>query len=167
MISALVLSRLDYGNAVLFGLPESLLIKFQAVLNAAARLVFNAKGRDHVTPLLSELHWLKARERISFKVACLTWRCIHDCGPAYLSDDILLVSRSGRREGLRSSDSLDLVPPRTRNVTHGDRAWPASAASVWNSLKPRSLKETEDYETFKSDLKKFLWFKSYPRSNSK
>ena len=162
VISALVLSRLDYGNAVLFGVPDTLLMKYQAVLNAAARLVYNARGRDHVTPLLTDLHWLKARERISYKVACLTWRCVHDCGPTYLSDDVKLVSRSGRREGLRSSGSADLVPPRTRNVTHGDRAWPAAAATVWNSLKPKSLKLEEDYETFKRDLKSFLWSKSYP-----
>ena len=122
MISALVLSRLDYGSAVLFGLPDTQLNRYQAVLNAAARLVFNDRGRDHVTLLLEELHWLKIRERVSFKIACLTWRCLHGCGSTYLSQDIQMVSRSSRRQGLRSSASFDLLPPRTHNVTHGDRA---------------------------------------------
>ena len=49
---ALVHSRLDYGNSVLFGLPAYLLRQLQSVLNAAARLVYHLKARDHITCLL-------------------------------------------------------------------------------------------------------------------
>ena len=53
LVAALVLTRLDYGNATLSSLPTSLLNRLQSVLNAAARLVFSARKFDHVTPLLS------------------------------------------------------------------------------------------------------------------
>jgi len=53
LISALVLSRLDYCNAVLAGL---LAAPLQRVLNAAMILVLDLKPRDHVTPALCELH---------------------------------------------------------------------------------------------------------------
>ena len=66
LVTSLVLSRLDYGNAVLAGIPSCLVTRLQSVMNAAARLVF-----DHITPLLSQLHWLKAKERIDFKLAVL------------------------------------------------------------------------------------------------
>ena len=39
LVVALVLSRLDYGNATLAGLPASLLKRLQSVLNAAARSI--------------------------------------------------------------------------------------------------------------------------------
>jgi len=52
---SLVLSRLDYCNAVLAGLPASTLAPFQR-LHAAARTVLDLKPRDRVTPALRELH---------------------------------------------------------------------------------------------------------------
>jgi len=48
---SLVLSRLDYGNATLAGLPANLLSQLQAVMNAGARLIFSANRREPVTPL--------------------------------------------------------------------------------------------------------------------
>ena len=39
LVHALVLSRIDYANSLLFGLPQSLLVKLQRVQNAAARLI--------------------------------------------------------------------------------------------------------------------------------
>ena len=48
LISALVLSRLDYCNAVLTGLPDSTLAPLQRVLHAAARVVMDLRPRDHV-----------------------------------------------------------------------------------------------------------------------
>ena len=52
LVSALVLSRLDYGSATLAGLPTYLLNRLQSVLNAAAWLVHSARKHDHVTHLL-------------------------------------------------------------------------------------------------------------------
>jgi len=48
----LVLSRLDYGNATLAGLPAYVISRLQSVLNVAARLVFSLRKYDHVTPIL-------------------------------------------------------------------------------------------------------------------
>jgi hypothetical protein len=42
LIVALVLTRLDYGNALLVGLPQQQLAKLQSVLHAAARLIYGA-----------------------------------------------------------------------------------------------------------------------------
>jgi hypothetical protein len=48
VVSTLVLSRLDYCNAVLAGLPASTLAPLQRVQNAAARLVAGLCPRDRV-----------------------------------------------------------------------------------------------------------------------
>ena len=56
LVSALVLSRLDYCNAVLVGLPAATLAPLQTVLHAVARLTLDLKRHDHVTHALRELH---------------------------------------------------------------------------------------------------------------
>ena len=52
MVLSLVLSRLDYGNATLAGVPSHLLSRLQSVMNAAARLIFSLSKFQHITPLL-------------------------------------------------------------------------------------------------------------------
>src|SRR5664279_1022392 len=77
LIRALVVSKLDYCNSVLTGVPGNLLDRLQSVLNAAARLVFSARRQEHITPLLRELHWLRVPERIQFRLCVLVYRCLH------------------------------------------------------------------------------------------
>ena len=50
LVSAFVLSRLDYSNAALAGLPQATLRPLQRTQNSAARLVANLGSRDHNTP---------------------------------------------------------------------------------------------------------------------
>jgi len=63
------MSRLDYGNATLAGLPDNPLSRLQSVLNAAAWLVFSTRKHKAVSPLLRDLHWLRVPQRIDFKLA--------------------------------------------------------------------------------------------------
>jgi len=42
-------------------------------MNSAARLVFSSSRYDHITPLLRQLHWLKAMEQTDFKLAVLVY----------------------------------------------------------------------------------------------
>ena len=62
LVSSLVLSRLDYCNAVLAGCPQVLLDKIQRVINCSARLIYKASKSAHITPLLFDLHWLPIRQ---------------------------------------------------------------------------------------------------------
>jgi len=64
LIVALVFSRLDYCNSVLFGFPANFITRLQSVQNHV--------GLICRTPALISLHWLRVPERISFKLAVLT-----------------------------------------------------------------------------------------------
>ena len=48
LVSALVLFRLDYCNAVFANLPGTTIEPLQRVQNAAARLIFNLRSRNHL-----------------------------------------------------------------------------------------------------------------------
>jgi len=49
---ALITSRLDYGNALMYGLPMT---RLQKVQNSSARLVTRTHKREHITPVLNSL----------------------------------------------------------------------------------------------------------------
>ena len=68
LIRALVVSKVDYCNLVLAGAPGHLLDWLQSVLNGAARLIFSVRKREHITPLLHELHWLRVPDRTKFRL---------------------------------------------------------------------------------------------------
>jgi hypothetical protein len=160
LVVSLVLSRLDYGNAALAGLPSQLTDRLQAVLNSAARLIHGARRSDHVTPLLRDLHWLRAPERIKFKLAVLVYRCIHGLAPTYLTDELNLVADVDTRPELRSSSTTDLLVPRTNRSTIGDRAFPVAAAKVWNELSS-TVRLSPSVAVFRQRLKTELFCRSY------
>ena len=57
IVHALISSRLDFGNAHFFQLPQSQLTRLQRLQNAAARLITLSKRKDHyhTNPLFSSL----------------------------------------------------------------------------------------------------------------
>ena len=164
-MAALVLSRLDYGSTVLAGLPKQLLdrLKLQSVQNAAERLVFAARRNDHITPLLHSLHWLRVAERVRFRLAVFTYRCLHGSAPEYLTLLLRCVSGVHTRQRLRYASSSDLMVPRTIRSTIGERSFQSAAASTWNAL-PRSVSSSTSMLQFRSRLNTELFGRSYQQS---
>jgi len=132
--SYFVTPRLDYCNSVFAGLPQSTLEPLQRVQNATARLVFDLRHRDHVSPYLMQLHWLPVRSRVQFKL-CTLMHAIHKhnkISPSYLSD-AETVATVTTRCGLRSSSTTDYVVPRTLSK-FGERAFAYAGPADWNRL---------------------------------
>ena len=48
----------------------------QRVQNAVARTVMTTSKREHVTPVLAELHWLPVAGRTDFKLAVITFNVL-------------------------------------------------------------------------------------------
>ena len=144
LIHAFVTSRLDYCNAVLYGVPNKSLARLQLVQNSAARILTRTKPWQHITPTLQNLHWLPITHRITFKILLLTYKSLHGLAPSYLSD--LLEPYTPSRD-LRSSDAGLLSIPFTRRCTLGDRAYSAAAPKLWNSLPP-SVRDSDTINIF-------------------
>ncbi len=147
LVQALVISRLDYRNALLAGLPSNTIKPLQIIQNAAARLVFNEPKRANVTPLLISLHWLPVAARIKFKTLMLACRTTTGSAPAnfYSLLRICIPSRS-----LRSASERCLVVPSQRG----------SKITLQNILVhdlPTPIRNAGSLSIFKQQLKTHLF----------
>ena len=153
VVRALVLSRLDYGNLLLFGATEHELNRVQILQNNAARLICSISKRDHITPTLKELHWLPIRERIQFKLCLFVFKCLNNTAPGYLCN---LLSRYVPRRALRSANDITrLNVPRTNKVL-GQKSFSVAGPRSWNNL-PRTIRETDNISHFRCNLKTHLF----------
>ena len=122
LVHAFITSRLDYCNALLYGLPQRLESKVQRIQNNAARVVSKTPKREHITPVLEGLHWLPVHYRCIYKILLCTYKALHGMAPAYICELITVRQRTGMR--LRSEQAIVLeVPPKPRLPSYGDRAF--------------------------------------------
>jgi len=155
LVLAFIFSKLDYCNAALSGLPHTTLRPLQRAQNAAARLVTNTGSRDHITPVLKDLHWLPVNQRIKYKL-CLMVHQIHtqQC-PDYTRDLVRSTATGATRSGFRSANNLSYRKPDVR-TKFGERTFSYSGATAWNSLPP-CLQSTTNTNSFKRKLKTHLF----------
>jgi len=85
---SLILSRIDYCNAVIHGTSTGTIQKLQRVEYSAARIVLQASRRSHAKPLLHQLHWLPVQQWITYKLAVLTYKVRSTPTPVYLHNRI-------------------------------------------------------------------------------
>ena len=148
----IVLSRLDYCNSLLYGVPSHHLNKLQRIQNNLARIVLKKPFRSSAAPLLKELHWLPVAQRVRYKIANLVFRCREGSAPSYPSQ--LLSERIYVRE-LRSTNTFLLEEPRTMTVV-ASRAFSSAGPRIWNELS-LELGGQKSFESFKQKLKTFLF----------
>ena len=129
---SMVISKLDYCNAVLQGAPKTSVAILQRVQNSLARLVLQQKKFASAKPLLRSLHWLPVEQRITFKLAITTYKVRSTKTPSYIYD-LLSDQVSVSAMTLRSSLRPLLHVGRTR-TTSGEQAFRTAAPVLWNNL---------------------------------
>ena len=157
LVQALVTSKLDYCNSLLYGSPKYLIKQLQRVQNAAARVVTVSPKFCHITPVLKNLHWLPIDLRIEFKILTITYKALHDLAPAYIKN--LLKNYYPPRD-LRSSKKNLLVVPAFRTNSYGRRAFSVIAPLLWNSL-PQHIRDAGSLDIFKRRLKTALFIRAF------
>jgi hypothetical protein len=158
LVHAHVTSRLDNCNSLLYGIPKTLTRKLQLVQNAAARLITYTRKRDHIVPILKQLHWLPILRRIDFKILLIVYKSFHSLAPIYISE--LIDTEATHSRQLRSSSKNILTVPRTRLSTMGDCSFQHAAPMLWNRL-PDHIKLSATVDIFKSRLKTHLFQLAY------
>jgi hypothetical protein len=107
---AIVQSRLDYANSVLYHTSSQNINKLQRTQTMAPRLVAGNR-QIPATDLLSHHQWLPVAKRIHFKTATLTCKVLSTQQPAYLRSLINCQARE-----LRSSALHELHQPVARKT---------------------------------------------------
>ena len=149
LANALVTSKLDYCNSLYYNLPATSIQRLQRVQNALARAVTpSVKWKDHISPTLRNLHWLPVQQRISFKIACLTFKILHQNQPAYLFE---LLTPYNPSRNLRSCNQQFLTVPRIDSAA-GRCSFSFAAPTIWNDL-PLALRTASSFSSFRSALK--------------
>ena len=161
--AAIVGSRLDYCNSLLAGTSISNLTRLQGVQNTLARVVAEKPWFCHITPVLSDLHWLPVRHRISFKIATVTFRVLQFQQPSYLAS---LIPKYVPARALRSSSALSIcVPPRKTTIATS-KPFSSVASNIWNFL-PTHLSSIPTLPAFRRAFKHPLFLLAYPDSGTK
>ena len=116
VVLTVVISHLDYANAIMVGLPEKHIGKLQRVQNMVAKVVLKRSKYTSFKASLQSLHWLPFTSRIDFKIAVLVYKCLHGKALEYLQN--FLITFIPKRGGLRSEAIIDrLIVPRTEKET--------------------------------------------------
>src|SRR6218665_2310747 len=156
LVNSFIVSRVDYCNSLLAGLPICQLDRLQSVLNAAARLIYGRTPSDHVTDLLRDnLRWLRVPQRITYKLCLIAYKAIHNSMPDYITN--FCISAADKR--LRSSAKNLLQVPRS-STKFGDCSFSLAGQNAWNNL-PDHVKNASSLEAFKSRLETHLFKHSY------
>jgi len=161
MINALITSRLDYANGILYKLPKYLTDKLQKVQNNSARLILRKKKRDRVTPMLVALHWLPIRYRIKYKINLITFKTLHDMAPQYLKT---LLKPLDSLDKLRSANK-NYLQEQSFKTNFGLRAFSVSAPKLWKKL-PQNIRDTNEIAVFKAALKEHYCKIAYKKRNA-
>ena len=158
LVHSCIHSIIDSCNATYFALSQNQLKRLQKLQNTAVRFIFSLKGKDRyqsISPLLKDLHFLPVIYRIRFKVALLTFKCLNNMAPPYLSSMISLRKESSI--SVRADNDFFLLsqPAEPRcNKTRG--AFSYAAPRVWNNL-PYSIRANSDVGAFKTALKTYMF----------
>ena len=129
-------------SGTVYGLPQHLISRLQSIQNTAARVVTRTRKFDHITPVLTQLHWLPVRYCIVFKILLLVYRALNGTAPSYIRE--LLKYHTSERK-LRLSSQHLLATPKAR---------------LWNSI-PLELRSSTSIDIFKRHLKTYLFKQAF------
>ena len=160
LVSAFVLSRIDYCNSLLFGSTHDVTSHLQRIQSYAAQVILRRPMSSSITTHLKSLHWLPVKARSTYKITCLCYHCHSSTTPSYVAD--MLHKKPSHTRNTRSSSYIMplLNRPAHSKATLGDRSFSFASSSVWNSI-TNDVRCAPSLSSSKSRLKTYLFRSAY------
>ena len=156
IVCSSILSKIDYCNAIYYGINDSLLKKLQSVQNSGVHLIRKRMNEQVSTiDLLKRFHWLPVKKRILFKILLFVHKGLLGNAPDSLSSMLIMGNSMRTRK---------LVEKPCKGVM-GERSFSVAGPKLWNLL-PLDIRMEKRTEIFKKKLKTFL-FQELENPNSK
>ena len=150
LVKQLVLSKIDYCNALYMNLPATRVRRLQSVMNSAIRFIYSIKDRsEDLAPYYREAHILPFQSRVIFKACLMTHKAVHGMAPPYIRE---LVAVDNPRYSTRLTDDAARLVQCTTKTKLEDRMFSNYAPNIWNIL-PAKIRKEECTATFKVLLK--------------
>ena len=163
LVKQIILSKLDYNNSLLCGLPDYMIKSLQFIINCAVRFVYNVGYREHITPYIIRSHILPVKYRIDYKICLIVFNCLRDFAPHYLQG--LLNWKIPAHNVLLDFNDSDYVPRSTQDpfllvilsdfgkrTRYRSRSFSHYAPRCWNKLS-YTLRSCASLSLFKANLK--------------
>ena len=160
LVSAFVMSRIDYCSSLLFGSTHDVTFHLQRIQNYAARVILRLPISSNITTHLKSLHLLPVKERGTYKIGCLCYHCHSSTAPSYVAD-MLHKKPSHTHSTCSSSYTMPLLNgPAHSKATPSDRSFSFASYSVRNSI-PNDVRCAPSLSSFKSHFRTCLFCSVY------
>ena len=130
------------------------------IQNQCARILTKSPRREHITPVLMKLHWLKIQDRIIYKMLMLTYKSYYNMAPPYLCE---LINKKESHVNTRlGTDHHQLImPPISKDCSNTflERSFIYAAPCEWNKLSEHI--RTSNFDCFRKSVKTMLFTQQY------
>ena len=160
IIHALISCRLDYCNSILYNVPKSKTDRLLRIQNQCARILTKSPRREHITPVLMKLHWLKIQDRIIYKMLMLTYKSYYNMAPPYLCE-LINKKESHVNTRLGTDHHQLIIPPISKDCSNTflERSFIYAAPCEWNKLSKHI--RTSNFDCFRKSVKTMLFTQQY------
>ena len=155
LVSSLVTSHLNYWHALLAGITDAVIRKYQRVQNIAARLILNIGRRDSAIEARKKLHWSPIQSRIEYKIALLVFKCLMGNALIYLYN-LLCISTGLDSVPELGNNKNKLIVPYVKNKSFAACSFSIYGPRLWNSLS-FNIRKISSHDQLKSALKTYLF----------
>ena len=149
MVKCLVLSRVDYCNALYCNLSGEQIRKLQKLVNNSIRFIYCLRKTQSTSEFAIRCHILPVRLRIQYKLGLIAYKIITGVAPSYLCD--MVRTRQQRVAGLRSASDSKIL-----ETMYPENTISYKICKCWNSL-PKTVRDTNFMDNFRRNLKTYFY----------
>ena len=148
LVNSLVLTELSCCSAVAGGIWKTYVTKLQTVVNFAARVIFNNKPHQDVSPVLPELRWLSVQYRLGLKLdtAGFMYKVARDAVPPTTAEMFTGVSDAANMTRGRQWTSIRTNGTGSGYPENSELLWAKdlerSVSPLWNTAPAQKASDT-------------------------